>query len=297
MAARKPKLLLVREAEATGKVHEIFEEYKRKLSLPQVSLIYKAYAAYPQFLELHWQAFEPLLETREFFDLAARLRAEAYTRAHNYFHIPDLCAMIDRLSFSPGARRELTQLVELLHIANPPILLMAAAQLEAFDRKVGEERKTRTAPALPRFEKPVLVEEAMAPAGTRKIYDDMRRALELPLLNMDYRALGRWPDFLKNYWETLSAIVETPVYRESREGVAETALQLAKEIPRPIELTVEKLQDSGLSDEHVAELVRMTQMFVKMFSGLVLNMAVAKIGLDGGSNAVSSKAEPQRVPA
>jgi len=45
---------------------------KAALGMPYVSLLYKAYAAYPKFLDLHWQAFKPVVETQEFFDRADR---------------------------------------------------------------------------------------------------------------------------------------------------------------------------------------------------------------------------------
>ena len=99
----KGKLTLVRESEASGRTSQVFGELKAALGMPYVSLLYKAYAAYPKFLDLHWQAFKPVVETQEFFDLAERLRAEAYTRMHNYFRVPDLCA---RLTDDNGATDE-----------------------------------------------------------------------------------------------------------------------------------------------------------------------------------------------
>ena len=125
----------------------MFAEVKAALGMPYVSLLYKAYAAYPKFLDLHWQAFKPVVETQEFFDLAGRLRAEAYTRMHNYFRLPDLCAQLTEESFSPGAQHELTRLIETLHASNPPVLLLAAAALQAFDKPIGRERKIHPAQA------------------------------------------------------------------------------------------------------------------------------------------------------
>jgi hypothetical protein len=283
--AAKGKLTLVRESEASGRTSDIFRELKTALGMPYVSLLYKAYAAYPRFLDLHWQAFKPVLETQEFFDLAERLRAEAYTRMHNYFRIPDLCARLTEESFSPGAQNELTRLVETLHAENAPVLLLAAAALQAFDKPVGSDRKTHPAQSLPTFPMPILVEEERAPAATRKIYEEMKRTLDLPVLNLDYRALGRWPDFLRDYWQVLRPMSESPVYRESCQGLRETAVALAGEIPIQVSHTVTQLQDAGMKDEDVAAVVRITEMFTKSLARLVMNIALAKIGLEGGSSA------------
>ena len=52
--------------------------------LPVLRFLYQAYAAYPEFLEIHWQAFRPAVQSRQFFLCGARLAAESYTRVHNY---------------------------------------------------------------------------------------------------------------------------------------------------------------------------------------------------------------------
>lgn len=292
MPAKRAQLALVREAEATGRTREIFAEVRQALGLPQVPLIYKAYAAYPKFLELHWQAFKAALATQEFFDLAERLRAEVYTRMHNYFRVRDLCRTLTEMSFSEGARHELTHLIELLHTANPPCVLIAAAQLEAFDGAVGNERKWREARERPKFEKPVFVEEELARPETKKIYEQIKKQMDLPLVNMDYRALGRWPDFLKNYWEVLRGILASPVYHENQDAIAAAAMELVRELPVQVELTVEQLQNADVSNDNVAALVRMTEKFLYSLSGLSLNIAVAKIGLEGGNIAEADKSAP-----
>ena len=290
----KGKLTLVRESEASGRTSQVFAEVKAALGMPYVSLLYKAYAAYPKFLDLHWQAFKPVVETQEFFDLAGRLRAEAYTRMHNYFRLPDLCAQLTEESFSPGAQHELTRLIETLHASNAPLLLLAAAALQAFDKPIGRERKTHPAQAPSMFAMPIAAEEERAPASTRKIYEEMKRGMELPVLNLDYRAMGRWPDFLRDYWQVLRPISESPVYRESCQGLRESAAALAEEIPVQVSLTVAQLQDAGMKDEDVAAVVRITEMFTKSLASLVMNIALAKIGLEGGSSADSVRT-PQTV--
>jgi hypothetical protein len=300
MPTKRPKFVLVREPDAGGRVREIFEEAKEKLGLPLVPLLYKAYAAYPEFLELHWRAFKPFVERQQFWDLAERLRADAYTRMHNYFRVPNLCEQVEDASLSVGARHELTELVELLQVANPPALLLAAAQLEAFDHKLGwaatSEKSSEKAQPRPQHQRPVVVEEEIARAPTKKIYADMKRVLELPVLNVDYRALARFPDFLAAYWNALKPLAQSPVYGECRESVSYFAIKLAKEPPVPIELTVEQLQDSEVKDDDVAAIVRITQELVQMLSGLVLNMAVAKIGLEGG-NGNAQKEHPEPIQA
>src|SRR5919108_1114555 len=203
MPLKKGKPVLIREPEAGEQIRPIFEDIKESLGIPHVNVIFQAYAAHPLFLQLHWKAVKPIVESQEFFKLAERVRAEAYTRMHNYFSIPDLCARMTDLSFSAGARHELTDVVELFNYNNPLLLLLASAQMQAFDKVVG--RVSQVHPALhPVYkQKPVLVEEESAPSATKKIFEDMKRTLAVPVVNTDYRALARWPDFLHDYWAVL----------------------------------------------------------------------------------------------
>lgn len=281
---RGNKLKLVREPQAEGKIRDIYEDIKRSLGVPHVNVMFQAYAVYPRFLERHWTAMKPLVETQEFFDIADRLGAEAYTRAHNYFVIPDLDERLAQLSVSEAAREELARTAELFHYNNPPLLVVAAAQMQAFETPVGRGSEGHRPADHPVFtEKPITIEEDDAPTAVRNVYEDMRRVLGLPFVNTDYRAFARYPDFLCSYWEVLKPILQSPVYSESQQGMRESAWQVTRELPGRTELTASELIDDGMSDDEVSAVVRITDLFLRALSGLVLNVAVAKIGLEGGN--------------
>ncbi len=289
------KLKVVRESEAQGRIAEIYREIKEALGVPHVNVIFQAYAVYPEFLERFWAAAQPLLQTQEFFALADRIGAEAYTRMHNYFAIPDLCREMETRGLSGEARHQLIGTVELFHYNNPPLLLLAAAQLQAFENRIGRDGKGTAAAEHPVFsEKPTLIEEPEAPPATRRIYDDIRRTFGLPMVNTDYRALARWPDFLEVYWPVLKTISQSPVYQECQQGVRESAWNLACELPVALDLSASKLMDEGMSDEQVSDVFRITELFVRALSGLVLNVAVAKIGLEGGTGRARRVTREQR---
>lgn len=278
------KLKVVRESEVQGRIAEIYQEVKQALGVPQVNVVFQAYALYPRFLERLWEAAKPIVCCQEFFDLGERIGAEAYTRMHNYFVIPDLCAEITDQGLSADARQELTVMVELFHYNNPLLLLLTAAQLQAFETRIGRSGRSSNPADHPVFtEKPVLIEEDGAPPAIRRIYDDIRRTFGLPMVNTDYRAFARWPDFLESYWPVLKGIAQSPVYQESQQGMRESAWNLVRELPAPLDLTASQLIDDGLSDDEVSDLFRITELFVRALSGLVLNIAVAKIGLEGGN--------------
>ena len=131
-------LKLVGEAEAPPPTREIFDEVRHSLGVPVIPPLYQAYAAYPQFLEMHWQAFRPAVESRQFFLLGARLAAESYTRAHNYFDVGSLAPR--ELHGNGTAGLSLAQALDYYQYLDPLLLLIASAQMQAFEGPAGSEQ-------------------------------------------------------------------------------------------------------------------------------------------------------------
>src|SRR5438270_4452878 len=208
--SRKRRLPLVREADAAGRTLEIYQEIKTSLGVPHVNLIFQAYGAHPQLLDLAWKSLQPAVATREFFRCAERIRGEAYTAIHNYFSVPDLCSGIREAHFSAGAQDELTDVVELFHYNNPLLLLIAALQLQAFEDGPSQHRIAEGGADHPVFtSKPIQVTEEAASAPIRKVYDDIKRTLGVSIINSDYQAFARWPDFLSLFWTSLKTEVSS----------------------------------------------------------------------------------------
>jgi hypothetical protein len=285
------RLRVVSDDAADDDTRQILSEIKQALGVPVLRVFFPALAVYPQFLQLHWKLMKPVVESREFFACADRLRADAYTRAHNYLRIPDLCARLEESRFSAGARQELTGTMELFHYRNPLLLLLFCAQMQALDGPVGEPRQPTPGPAHPVFrECPVLVEEENAPSAVRHRYEEIRRLLELPYVNAEYEAMARFPEFLNVYWDLIKSMLQSPLYRECQYGMGDTAWNLARELPGPIELSLEQLTEAGMKQEEIASVARILELFVKNLSGLLMSVAIAKIALEGGN-------EPTRAPA
>jgi len=282
--SRKRRLPLVREAEASGRTLEIYQEIKWSLGIPQVNVIFQAYGAYPAFLDLMWKSLRPAVETSEFFQRAERLSGEAYTRTHNYFSIPDLFASIRQVQFSPGAQHELSDVVELFHYHDSLLLLIAAVLLQAFEDGPTQHRPAEQGAVHPVFSHaPIRITEESASPPIRKIYDDIKRTLGVSIVNTDYQALARFPDFLGPYWNALKPAVSSPLYGENKHALRESATSLASDLPNAPQLTVDCMQEAGLAAEEISAAIHTTEEFLELFSGLVLNVAFAKIGLEGGN--------------
>jgi Halocarboxylic acid dehydrogenase DehI len=293
------RLRRIPESDAHGQVKQVYDDTKLALGLPYVDFVFQAFGRYPTFLELHWRSLKPVVESQQFFDLAERLRADGYTRVHSYFRVPDLCAEIGSLGLDAATRKEITSVVDLYHYGRALVLLTLAAQYQAFEAPVGQDT-TRILPAShPVFsETPVLIEEEAAPPSTRRIFDELKHNLHLPFLPGEYRAFARWPVFLEAYWQSLKPVIESPVYEGSQHALRETAFSLASEFPCPVKLSISDLSEAGMSDADITSVVRITELLVRSLSASVLNVAVAKIGTEGGTGTLPrqrSRSEDERA--
>jgi hypothetical protein len=283
MTWSKQKMRLVPESAASGEVLEIYAEIKHALGISYVNPMFQAYAAFPEYFRLLWKTLRPGMDTREFFSAAQRIAAEAYTRVHNYFNVPDLSRKIEEMEFSPGAQHELKDVIDLYLYNNSVLLLIVAAQMQAFENP-GAVPRPATAPAEhpSHPERPILVDERIAPPETRKIYDDIKKTMGTPFLNTSYINFGRWPDFLREYWNALKPEVPTPLYGQNALALQHSALALAAELPQPLQLSPALLEESGVSHADLSAVIQLTEFFFQLLSKQLLNIAFAKISLEGG---------------
>jgi hypothetical protein len=71
-------------------------------------------------------------------------------------------------------------------------------------------------------------------------------------------------------------------------------MALATDLPNAPQLTVEHMQDAGLGAEEISAAIHITEEFLDLLSGLILNIAVAKIGLEGGNRPAISVPRDRR---
>lgn len=293
MSPKRTKLKLVPEAQATGHLAEIYGEIKQAFGVPLVSRLFQAYAVHPKFLELLWKQLGPSLKTDQFFSCAARLRAQAYTEAHNRFTVPNLRAAMSEANLSSAACDELTHTIALFHYADAVQLLVSAAVMQAFENPVGQSDVADVHPTnRPTFhERPIIIdEESTTKPEICAIYDDIKQTLGFSFVNIDYLAFARFPAFLKAYWNALKQIVASPLYTRAQYEMSDTAFSMMRELPGKLDLTIAALEENDMDADAITEVVHLTEIFVRNQSGLVLNVAVAKIGLEGGN--VGRVAEP-----
>jgi len=55
-----------------------------------------------------------------------------------------------------------------------------------------------------------------------------------------------------------------------------------------LELSVDQLLEAGMKEEDISSVARILDLFVRNLSGMVINVAIAKIALEGGNITASS---------
>jgi hypothetical protein len=290
---RGSRLRLISEADAPPRTREIFAEVRERLGLPVVPLLYQAYAVFPDFLELHWQSFRPLVESRQLFVLGARLAAECYTRAHNYFAVDSLAG--HEAESAVDATLPLSQVLDYYQYLDPFLLLITAAQMQAFEGAAGEpgdatdNARHASFPVAPR-----LLSDSEATSAVQRIWSERRRMLELAFVSDEHRALACWPEFYQRYWAGLKNLLQSPLYADGQYRIGESALKLAHELPVPVDTAIPQLLDSGLDNDQVYSLVHVNEAFMQALTGLLLDITFARIGLEGGNHKVGSETPAEK---
>jgi hypothetical protein len=283
---KRHKFQLAPENQAEGRTKEIFDEIRQALGIPFVNTLFRALASFPEFFDLFWRTAKPAVSTQEFFSFSGRLGAEAYTRMHSYFAVPAFRAEDGEMNATSAAQLEIQEVVDFYHSNYSMLLLLCAALVQAFENPASGSHDGTPVTVLPRLAKKLgLVEEEVAGLPLRKIYDDIRRTLGTPFLETCYLSLGRWPDFLAAYWESLKPLVRTPLYEQNRLALRDSALLLAAELPQTLQLSTTQMEEGGVPRDDISAVAQLADLFLNLLSRQTLNLAFAKIGLEDGARA------------
>jgi hypothetical protein len=63
-----------------------------------------------------------------------------------------------------------------------------------------------------------------------------------------------------------------------------------------MELTLEQMTEAGMSEDDVSSVVKLTQAFSRGLSASVLNISIARIGLDGGNHVERTPHKEEMTP-
>jgi hypothetical protein len=276
----------VPEAEATGKVKATYDDIRDSLRTPNVSLLFRVLAGYPDFLEVAWQQLKPNVITVYFETRADEIRSRAVEGTA-------------RLGAPPRPDPPAAAVLRVYHYVYPKLLLAACAMRCSLTGQYplllclpsSQKRQIRTGvPA----DSPQIEEVEPAAAGERVagVFSDIQATLSSEFVGGGFSALAQWPDYLGWAWQSLKPVIASPEYESLRSELRRTAEAALAALPFRIDLSPHVLRLAGLNDSDLDGVRRVLDRFYAYSPGQVANVAFLSIGADGQYGASRSPFPP-----
>jgi len=237
--------------------------------------VLRSVARYPRFYGTLWGGFRELSASSEFLAACHELRQEAEAAS---LSAPSILQKLHALGYAEPEIAEIRAVIEIFSQGNMPYLLIAtAARLLLEGNEIGTSRsiskpvKSRHGPAA--GGKLVLMEPHHADRQLQALFEDLKSTLGLPFVNVDYRALARWPSYFDVARCSLKPVIGSPAYDEAVERVHKKAVALVLALPNPAGLTSAGLVAAADQDIGAESILGVVRLFQWLFPGLVVNVA------------------------
>jgi hypothetical protein len=283
----QPKLVILQEEEVSEAVRECFDEITASLGFAVVNVIFRAFAKYPRFLRLQWDFLRSNALTQDFFDKTEVLRRQAQVNIREHFAVGDHRAELRMRGSSDTAVKEIKAVLDFFLYCDPFLLLMSSALQSSLAGRALPGKPW--AHLLPHYTHPTrvqelrLVELEAALPNLQTVYREIMKVSGLPFVASDYRALGRWPDYLELAWEEWTKKIVTPAYQRGVRKLNELAVALALDLPFALAVNAETLKQAGFTPTQISDILATVDLFQGLLPGLITNIAAFKIGLEGGN--------------
>lgn len=256
---------------------------KQALQVPWMGVVTMAYANYPTFFRVLWQGLEPIVRSAAFVAHSHALRAQVEQAALR-LRPGGLGPALRDLGYAPRELEPIRDLLEVFSHGNQPYLLIASIARLLLEG--GELDGAGDATPYAGRHGPlagaalVLMEAHHADAPTRALYAQIQRDLGLPFVNTDYRALARWPSYLRAAWQQLAPQLRSDTYRHICDELhAEVLQRVAHALPNPQRLRGQALREAAAADAPLPEVIAVARLFQWLLPGLVTNVAFLRAQL------------------
>ena len=278
----------VPEHRADEQLAGVYRDLKTTLGVPWVGVIVQAVAYYrPFFLEV-WRQLRPIAATHMFEEAGEEVRRLARDRMASAFAVPSHAASLEAAGYSEKELGEIHGTLEVFEYGNPKYLILATAMAESLvkGRTLGSAGRADSPdrlarPLIQRLDAiPPMIEEHHASEDLRALYADIKRTVNLPFVNSDYKAMARWPSYLACAWPSLKPVIADPAYAGVRELVHNRALDIVDRFPFPYRMDRGAASAAGLSRPSIDELCRAIVLFQWLLPGLILNVTYFSLALE-----------------
>jgi hypothetical protein len=118
-----------------------------------------------------------------------------------------------------------------------------------------------------------------------KVFRSIRAHLPFGMVPDDFRALGRWPKYLQLAWDDARRRDSDARAKTALADLLASAEAMVPTLPAQVRVTAEQLTAAGADAARVRSVV---DRFRRAMPGLVLDLALFKVQLDGAEDALDS---------
>jgi len=281
-----PEIHPLPEFLAQGQRKIWYDDLKQVIQVPWMGVVTMAFSHYPHFYKTLWEGTRELCASKLMVDACFANRTFVEAEIQN-LNPANLHPKLIDLGYAPREVENIRQVIEVFSHGNQFYLILAS--LARYLLEGGELRGDSSPHAAPVFEGRhapefdipfVLMEAHHADAPTRAGYDDIKSVLQLPFVNTDYRALGRWPSYWNIAWADLRPVLLTPAPELICQKLHERCVGLMREtLPNPGEISSKALINAAKQDAPLEEIIAMCRLFHWLLPGLVTNVAYLRAQL------------------
>lgn len=275
----------VLEEHVEGDLKGIFGDIKKTFRVPLVNLVFGALATQPDYLRVAWRQLHTNVQTIYFERRADEIRRFAVASMSEIGELR-----------TPVTDQGIAQVLGVFHYVNPKLLLAVSALRSSMLGQVprvailpGSEKRqiaSGVAPGMPTIEP---VDPDARNERLDRIFADIKSSSPAGVVNSDYRALAKWPDFLEGAWAAVKPRMETPEYRRAIRQCRWMADEAVLGFPFRMDATPHTLRHAGLSEQQIDTVRTMLDQFYIALSESVANVAVFTTGIEGRRGALENR--------
>jgi hypothetical protein len=277
------------EAQAEGKIKEIYEDIKTTLRIPAVGSIFRVLALQPDYLQMAWRVLKPNVQTIYFEERSDELRKLAVDAAYALKNRP--------LPSDPDAVRPVVSVphyaLAKLFLATSSLRVASTGQQPKL-LKLPEAEKRQIMPGVPSEAATSVAERQTEDQGdANQVFDDMMATLHLPSLGHAMLALGRWPDFIASGWEAWKSSMQGLEYRRYRQLLYRTSEDAINSLPFRMDVYPHALRHAGLSETDIDTVRRALDSYHRAIPDLMGAVSLLALATGGREWARSNPFPPK----
>ncbi len=272
-----PEIHPMPEYLAEGQRARWYDETKQVLQVPWMGVVTMAFSHYPNFFSELWRGLRPLCQSRPFVEAILELRHYAESRTTD-LNPTSLIEPMRTMGYAPREIDAIRQMNTVFSHGNQLYVLIATIArhlLEIGDMQGKGDAESFEGRHAPDVQVPfVLMEPHHADDPIRSVYGDIKKILQLPFVNTDYRAFARWPSYFAMAWEDLREKAGSPDHESICRAFHDRIANLvATQLPNPGRLSSEALHRAAELDAGLGKVHEVCRLFQWLIPGLIVNVA------------------------